>query len=177
MRLFIALDLPMVVRTEIAAWTDQAAPPEVRRVPHENLHVTLAFLGSRSDAEAAAARELLPALARPLGELCTGGALWLPPRRPGVLSLALETTPTLAALHDDLVAALGSAIGFEPERRRFRPHVTVGRVARATRVDTRDALDPPAPRLRFQARGLVLYRSRTTPEGARYERLGGAELR
>ncbi len=177
MRLFIALDLPADVRAELSAWTEQAAPPAVRRVPADNLHVTLAFLGTRSRGEAAATRALLPALARPLEELRTAGALWLPPRRPGVLSVALETGAALAALHEALVAALTAAIGFEPERRRLRPHVTVGRVARGTRIDTRPALDPPAPALRFRARSLVLFRSRTTPEGARYERLDGAELR
>ena len=177
MRLFIALDLPAATRAELAAWADRAAPPAVRRVPAENLHVTLAFLGSRSGDEAAAARALLPALARPLGELRVTGALWLPPRRPGVLSVALAADETLAALHDELVAALAEAIGFVPERRRFRPHVTVGRVARDARIDTRPALQPPAPQLTFPARAVVLYRSRTSPQGARYERLGGADLR
>ena len=177
MRLFIALDLPAGVRAELAAWADAAAPPEVRRVPAENLHVTLAFLGSRSGDEAAAARALLPALARPLGDLVTAGALWLPPRRPGVLSVALAADEALAALHEELVAALAEAIGFVPERRRLRPHVTVGRVRREARIDTRRVFDPPAPELRFPARSVVLYRSRTAPDGARYERLGGAELR
>ena len=176
MRLFIALDLPVDVRTALAAWVERAAPPEVRRVPVDNLHVTLAFLGARSGEEAAAAGALLPELARPPAPLCTAGALWLPPRRPGVLTVALESDEALAALQAELVAGLASAIGFEPERRRFRPHVTVGRVARGTRIDTRSPLAPPAPRLRFPARSLTLYRSHTGPQGARYERLSGVEL-
>jgi 2'-5' RNA ligase len=177
MRLFIALDLPAGVRAALAAWADDAAPAAVRRVPAENLHVTVVFLGSRSSEQAAAARGLLRALARPLGELRTAGALWLPSRRPGVLSVALEGDEALAGLHEDLVAGLASAIGFAPERRRFRPHVTVGRVPRGTRIDTRGELAAPPPQLRFEALGLTLYRSRTSPEGARYERIGGAELR
>jgi len=177
MRLFIALDLPPDVRTALSAWAAQAAPPEVRRVPADNLHVTLAFLGARSGDEAAAAGAVLPALARPLPELRTAGALWLPARRPGVLSVALQADELLAALHAELVAALAASIGFEAERRRFGPHVTVGRVARASRIDTRAALDPPAPHLRFGPRSLALYRSRTSPQGARYERLTGVELR
>ncbi len=176
MRLFIALDLPASVRAELAAWAAQAAPPEVRRVPAENLHVTLAFLGSRSGDEAAAARGLMPMLARPLGDLVTAGALWLPPRRPGVLSVSLVAEASLAALHEELVAALTEAIGFVPERRGFRPHVTVGRIARGVRIDTRRALDPPPPQLRVPARSLVLYRSRTAPEGARYEALSSVAL-
>jgi hypothetical protein len=53
--------------------------------------------------------------------------------------------------------------------------VTVGRVTRGARVDTRRALDPP-PELCFLPRRLSLYRSRTAPGGARYERLGGVDL-
>lgn len=177
MRLFIALDLPVHVRTALAAWAVQAAPPEVRRVPADNLHVTLAFLGARSTADATAAGALLPALARPLEDLRTAAALWLPPRRPAVLTIALESGAALADLQAELVAALASAIGFQPERRRFRPHVTVGRVARGTRIDTARELEPSAPRLHFHAPTLTLYRSRTAPEGARYERLTAVELR
>jgi RNA 2',3'-cyclic 3'-phosphodiesterase len=176
MRLFIALDLPVDVRTALAAWVEAAAPAPVRRVPVDNLHVTLAFLGTRSRDEAAAAGALLPALVRPLPQLRTDGALWLPLRRPGVLTVALEADETLAALQAELVAGLSSAIGFVAEPRRFRPHVTVGRVARGTRIDTRDALDPPAPDLRFGAHALTLYRSHTGPQGARYERISGVEL-
>ena len=176
MRLFIALDLPPEVRMALSAWAAQAAPPEVRRVPADNLHITLAFLGARSGAESTAAGALLPALARPLEDLRTAGAMWLPPRRPGVLSVALESGDALAALHAELVEALVAAIGFAPERRRFRPHVTVGRVARGTRIDMRHALAPSAPVLRFGPRSLTLYRSRTSPEGARYERLTGVDL-
>ena len=138
--------------------------------------VTLAFLGNRSREEATAVGTLLAQLARPLAELRVRGALWLPPRRPSVLSVALEADETLMALQAELVDGLVGAIGFAGERRRFRPHVTVGRVARGTRIDTRHALDPPAPDLRFAARGLTLYRSRTTPEGARYGRISGVEL-
>lgn len=177
MRLFIALDLPAEVRTALAAWVARAAPPAVRRVPVGNLHVTLAFLGERTSDEAAVAGALLPALARPLEELRSAGALWLPRRRPSVLTVALETGAALEELQADLVAALAAAIGFEPERRRFRPHVTVGRVPRGTPIDTRGELDPPAPALRFQAPALTLHRSRTSPEGACYERLTGVELR
>jgi 2'-5' RNA ligase len=177
MRLFIALDLPADARAALSAWAAAAAPAGVRRVPAENLHVTVAFLGARGGEEAAAAGALLPAVARPLGELRTAGALWLPPRRPGVLSVALEAGAALSALQEELVAGLAAAIGFAPERRRFRPHVTVGRVARGTRIDTRGRLDPPAPQLRCESPSLTLYRSHTAPEGARYEPLASAELR
>jgi 2'-5' RNA ligase len=169
-RLFVALDLPAAVRTALAGWADEAAPPAVRRVAPDNLHVTLAFLGSRDADEAAAAGRLLGDHARPLAALHTAGALWLPPRRPGVLSVALRADDGLSALQSELAAALERAIGFEPEARPFKPHVTVGRVTRGTRVDPRRELVAP-PALSFVPPALTLYRSHTAPGGARYEPL------
>jgi 2'-5' RNA ligase len=49
--------------------------------------------------------------------------------------------------------------------------VTVGRVPRGTRIDTRAALEPPLPELDFEADALTLYRSHTGGAAARYEPL------
>ena len=173
-RLFVAVDLPQEVRARLAAWCDRAAPEDVRRVPAVNMHVTLAFLGSRRWDDAAVVADLLPRLARGVGTLRTAGALWLPPRRPGVLTVALDDDTTLAALQADVVAALVDAVGFEPEGRPFRPHVTVGRVRRGTRVGA-CSLDPP--RLAFAPPTMTLYRSHTGGGGTRYEPLARCSVR
>jgi 2'-5' RNA ligase len=176
MRLFVALDLSAPVRAALAAWADAAAPAIVRRVPADNLHLTLAFLGSRSAGEATAVGAGLAELARPLDALRATGALWLPRRRPGVLCVGLRDDGDLAALQADLTAQLQAAIGWEAERRRFRPHVTVGRVPRGTRIDTRSALTSPVPPLAAAATALTLYCSHTGPDGARYEPLASVAL-
>lgn len=174
LRLFVAADVPAAARSSLATWTAEAAPVEVRRVPAQNLHVTMAFLGSCSSGDAAGAGAVLSAVARPVGPLRTAGALWLPPRRPGVLAVALEHELAFAELHHDLTVALAEAIGFEPARRRFRAHVTVGRVRRGTRAPTQEPLEPPA--LTFPADALTLYRSHTGAGGARYEPLARVAL-
>ena len=170
MRLFVALELPAQARAALAGWAAAVAPAAMRRVPAENLHVTLAFLGSRPPGDAETVAALLDGLARPLGPLAVEDPLWLPPRRPGVLAVALRAGPGLAELHADLVAALAGAIGFEPERRALRPHVTVARARREARLRAVE-LDPPPPVLRFEPEALVLYRSYTGAGGARYEAL------
>ena len=175
MRLFVALSLPAQVRTALAGWA-ASAPAAMRRVPAENLHVTLAFLGARSPGDAEAVAALLDGLARPLGGLAVEGPLWLPPRRPGVLAVALEAGPALAQLHADLVVALADAIGFEPEGRALRPHVTVARARREARLRAVELRAPP-PALRFEPEALVLYRSHTGADGARYEALARAGVR
>jgi len=170
LRLFVALDLPPDVRGALAGWATRVAPDGVRPVRAENLHLTLAFLGSRSQEEAAAVAALLPGLARPLGPLSTAGALWLSPRRPTVLTVALAG-PQLQALQESVAAALAESVGYEPQQRRFRPHVTVGRVAR---IGSRDVADAPA--LTFAAGALTLYRSHTGTAGSRYEPLASVAL-
>ena len=126
------------------------------------------------DQTAGVVAALLASLARPLHALTTADALWLPPRRPGVLVVGLTAGADLRALHGDLGIALADAFGFEPDRRDFRPHVTVGRVRRGTRVPA-DPLRPP-PALAFSAEALELCRSHTGPRGACYEPLARVAL-
>jgi 2'-5' RNA ligase len=177
LRLFVALDVPAPVRAQLAGWCARVAPEGVRRVPAENLHVTLAFLGSRTagDGEAVAALLSPLAAAHPVGLLATAGALWLPPRRPGVLAVAIAADDGLGALRSALVDALRAAIAFEPERRAVRPHVTVARVARGGARVAAGVPDPP-PASSFAARSVTLYRSHTGRGGARYEALASAAL-
>jgi 2'-5' RNA ligase len=175
LRLFVALDLPDAVRSALAEWCAAAAPEGVRRVPVDNLHLTLAFLGQRSTAEALAVGERLVGLARPLEALRTAGTLWLPPRRPGVLAVAIAECGGLSALHADLVQSLVETVGFEPERRPFRPHVTLARVRRPGSVRA-TALAPAPPALAVEPVSLTLYRSFTAAGGARYEALARVAL-
>ena len=52
LRLFVALDLPAPARAALAAFRAAAADPAVwRPVPDEALHLTLAFLGHRPEAD------------------------------------------------------------------------------------------------------------------------------
>jgi 2'-5' RNA ligase len=166
-RLFAALELPEDVRLKLHAWGAQvgAQEPALRVLEPESLHVTLVFLGWQpvevTDEIAAAVR----ALARPLPQLSVTGGAWLPPRRPGVLVADLKPGYSLDELHGDLVDGLTAY--HQPETRPFRPHVTVARVPRGTRLRGDDVEEPPA--LRFSSTGLVLYRSQLGRGGAKYE--------
>jgi 2'-5' RNA ligase len=169
-RLFVALDVPAQARAALADWAAAAAPVGVRPVREQNLHVTLAFLGTRSAQEGGVVAAMLPRVARRVGTLRTADAQWLPPRRPGVLTVALDAGPELDELHEDLLAALASEIDLKPEGRPLRPHVTVGRVPRGSRVRPRE-LGMPVPALAFAPEALTLYRSHAQPGGSRYEPL------
>ena len=168
-RLFVAAELPAEVVDALVRWRPRA--DGLRALAPEALHVTLAFLGWRDDADADAVGAQLGGLARPAGGLSVGEALWLPRRRPRVLAVELhDADGALAALQRDTAAALTRAIGWQPEKRPFLAHVTVARVRGGARVPE---LEPP-PRSgtgTFAAAALTLFRSHLSPSGSRYEPL------
>ena len=183
-RLFVALELPEQVRAALAAWgagvaADVHGERALRVLPPESLHVTLCFLGWRDEghveAIAAVALGAVPAGA-PAPPLALGAPAWLPRRRPRVLAVDLaDDGGALAGLQARVSDALESDAGFEPEKRPFRPHVTVARVPRGARVNASDELAAPAP-LQFAGAAVTLYRSRLSRAGAQYEPLARAEL-
>jgi RNA 2',3'-cyclic 3'-phosphodiesterase len=168
-RLFVALELPAAVRAQLAAFGHAAADRDeaLRAVGEDALHATLAFLGHRDEADVpAAASAVLPAAAP---ALALGDPLWLAPRRPHVLTVALDDLDgALAELRAQVVERLAAALDWEPDGRRFRPHVTVARVRRGPRP-RRDL--PDAPQATFSGEALTLFRSHLGRGPARYEAL------
>ena len=146
----------------------------VRWVRPEGLHVTLRFLGEIDAARvgplAAAVRDEL-AGAEPF-ELALGPVQGFPgPRRPRVVACAVAPEAPLGALAAAVERGVVRA-GFEPEARRFRPHLTLGRVRRGRRLalsELPEVAVPGAARTRVDA--VVLYRSELSPSGARYSPL------
>jgi 2'-5' RNA ligase len=189
-RLFVAVDPPLEVGEELAEWARLAVadwsswaarpPRRPRRAPRvlkvEALHLTLCFLGSRPAEEIATLGSALGTCAEGAGELSVGAPLWLPPRRPHALAVEIhDRSGALAALQASLARALSEASGWEPERRRFRPHITLVRM-RAGTAPTRGAIAerpllPPTPQLRFTPRSVVLYRSLPAAGGTAYDAL------
>jgi 2'-5' RNA ligase len=161
------------VREALHAWGRAVAAEDfaLRAVGPESLHVTLAFLGHRGLDEIEPAQAAVRAVAAPVPSLALGGAAWLSPRRPSVLAVDVEDREgALDRLQAALVEALAAAVGFVPERRAFRPHVTVARVRRGT--PPRRAPLPGPPAAAFAGAAVTLYRSHLGGRGpARYEAL------
>ena len=171
-RMFAALDLPAPVRDALGAFGRAAAGDDfaLRAVHDDALHVTLAFLGHRPLDDIDPAREAVRGVAAPVPDLALGDALWLAPRRPHVLTVEVaDRTGALIALQERVAAALADAVGFEPDRRRFRPHVTVARVRHGARPRRRGL--PDTPEASFAGEALTLYRSYLGGGPARYEAL------
>jgi RNA 2',3'-cyclic 3'-phosphodiesterase len=178
-RLFVALELPADVRAGLAAFGRAAAENDraLRPSRQDALHLTLAFLGHRALDEVDPAREAVRGVAgSPAPVLSLADPLWLAPRRPHVLTVALQDADgVLGALQAALVERLADALPWQPETRPFRAHITVARVRREWRPRV-DEL-PAAPQATFTAGAVVLFRSHLGGRGpARYEALERAEL-
>ena len=168
LRLFLALQLPDHVVEALVDW--QAHHLRGRIVPPGNLHVTLAFLGSRPARELEPICAVLAESAAAFTPPLLGGGRYRETRSVGMLVLDDSTGngARLAARLHERLAALGV---YEPERRPWLPHVTV------LRFRERPRLSPPSPELReFAPSGAAAFLSRLHPSGARYEVLKVFEL-
>ncbi len=177
-RLFVALELPTVVRDELTRWRADIVRElrGLRAIAPEALHVTLCFLGSRPVEEIdqiASACETVAAL--PAAELSLGAPVWLPARRPRVLAVELvDREGALSQVQAALGRALEAGGWYEPEARPFLPHVSVARVGKGARTRA-VAVAAPAP-VTLLGSTITLYCSRLQPGGARYEPLRTIEL-
>lgn len=177
MRLFVALELPARVRAALSEWSGALDDGVWRSVPEANLHVTLAFLGERPEEDVAVVDSVLRGIVGepPLSLRCAR-VVALPPRRPRVVAVGLEEAggDVLGALHGAVSAGLASAGVYQPDRRPFLPHVTVGRVRRGARGFVPAAL--AAPECAFSAESVTAFRSRPGRGGSVYEPLASVAL-
>jgi 2'-5' RNA ligase len=183
-RSFVALPLPSVIQAQVLA----AATGLATDLPHvkwslkaENLHVTVKFLGPVA---AGRLKVLADALA---DEMRTRDVVEVALRGFGAFPAADHATTIWAGV-DDPEGRLGAValsverivqrmgLGVAPERRAFRPHVTVGRCKSG--VDARRALEPWREHVFGTATvaALHVYESRLGPGGSSYVLHGRAPL-
>ena len=190
MRLFIAVDPSAEMAARAGRISDRmrSAGVEAAWVPPAQMHLTLHFLGDDvGDADLhriCRAVDTAAAAARPFRLSCAGIGVFPDQQRPRVAWLGIrEGTEELVALHDAL-AALLEPLGFPPEARGYRPHLTLGRFRGGGRRGVDAAVLAESIRAAEDADGgstmiqrVCLYESRLAREGAAHDRLHAAALR
>jgi 2'-5' RNA ligase len=162
LRLFCALRLPAGTIRELVAW-QEGALVRGRRVPPENLHVTLAFLGSRPASEVPRITEALRASAAGAGGMRLAVRRYSETRGVGMLELADEGG-CAAALAGRLHRSLEELGVYEREARPWLPHVTVVRFRKPPK------LQPDVSVLgEIVPSDAAVFISRLRPGGAVYE--------
>ena len=147
-------------------------------MPTANLHLTVWFLGEVSDARAAAVLEAVsaPLQVHAFDLRLSGFGAFPPSGAPRVLWMGVtEGVEQLARAHHEIGERL-APWGFPPEGRAYSAHLTIARVKEAPHGRARAAMRAVVERRRVDAGtcridALQVFRSRTAPSGAVYERL------
>ena len=177
-RCFIAIHLPDEIKTQISTFLDELRKlsKEVRWVNVDNLHLTLKFLGEIESARVDKIKENLSPLCQEFSKftLKIAGTGCFPNRRkPRVFWLGMEQSKEnpLFSMHKWIETNLEN-LGFEKEKRRFSPHLTLGRVRAKHTVDFTylfNHMDSiPFTPVDLDVENISFMQSRLKPTGAEY---------
>ena len=185
-RTFIAIEIPAEVKDRAKQLIARlsATPAKVKWVGPEAMHWTLKFLG---DVDMLEVPEICAAVERacrpfaPFDVEAKGAGAFPDPRRPRTVWIGVgEGSEPMIALHDAIELELAE-LGYREENRRFRPHLTIGRVRNSP-----EGIEELGRLLQANAdfeSGLstvyevVIFSSTLGPKGPTHEPLGHADLR
>ncbi|MCC6387317.1 MAG: RNA 2',3'-cyclic phosphodiesterase [Dehalococcoidia bacterium] len=187
-RLFVACEVPEDAREtigEIIETLKDRSGSAVRWIRPEGVHVTLKFLGEVPVRQ-------LPAIKLAIQEAVVGHSpfelefsnIGTFGGREGLRIMWVGIAGDVLRL-EALVRAVNAAlavVGFEPERRPFRPHLTLGRVRDEISTRQRAEIEVAVgkmdvPQTSWRTAHVSLMRSRLTTQGAMYEVLATFPLR
>lgn len=179
-RLFLAVDLAISVVERLTIlqqeWSVRIDDDDVRVkwVNPSNIHVTLKFLGETE-------RTLVPMLEETLAELteplfpfevsCQRVGAFPDPHRARILWAGLdEEGAEVISLLPQAIERELEPLGFPPDGREFRPHVTLGRVKSRKKYDMIPIVNEFAGYDFGQSyiKDIILYESELTQSGAEY---------
>jgi 2'-5' RNA ligase len=168
LRLFLGLRLPDDTLGRLERWQEEHLSGRI--VVRANLHITLAFLGSRPATDVPALAEVLAQAARDAGSIEFSARRYRETRSVGMVVLD-DPTGEGGRLAEHVFDGLQALGVYEREKRPWLPHVTV------LRFRAPPKLDPPAPELgTFSPSDAAVYISRLRPSGAQYEVLESVPL-
>ncbi len=167
-RLFIGLELPLETTDLLADMS--AGILGARWIAPENMHLTLRFIGDIDEARYEDVMEALDGVRAPVFEMTLERlGTFERGRIPHSLWVGVRREDTLFQLQAKIERAIVRA-GFEPERRRFTPHVTIARLrdARPDQVGDFMRRHEPVRLAPIWVEHLVLFSSHLSKYGADY---------
>jgi 2'-5' RNA ligase len=166
-RLFVALRPPEHVREQLLDLMEGV--PAMRWQDDEQLHLTLRFIG---EVERPIAEDIAAELERIRFErfsLALQGVGKFEKHRHGALWAGIQPKEQLKALAAKVERAC-QAVGLEPERRAYHPHITLARwKGRAPGLDAFLEVNSSLKSEPWEAEDFLLFESRLGHEGAHYE--------
>lgn len=144
-----------------------------RPVPLANMHVTIRFLGERDSSALDAIATALEAVSLPAFTLHAGKAGYFLRKQQAVLWTGLEPSAELADLARQVDGALLARAGILPDRKKWTPHISLGRMRQADRRDLDRFVNEAGPwtGVEWPAVSFHLFKSDLGPLGAVYTSL------
>jgi 2'-5' RNA ligase len=194
MRIFIALDIDDAIRQRVQRFMEGVSgfAPDARWVRPESLHVTLKFVGERSNESVEEIKRILSSIRAESIEISFRGYGFFPTAKAvRVFWVGIESGPKLPSLVkavDDATFALG----IPKEDHPYTPHLTLARGGGRSGAPSHRKED--APNKNFQrvqeklaalptpdfgtmtAHEFFLYQSQLSPGGSRYTKIASFAL-
>ena len=179
-RTFIAVELPHGVRAALQAARAALTPlvSGARWAPDQGIHLTLKFLGDTPPSKVEDVAAIMDTIAGGRAGFVLGidGIGVFPnPHAARVLWTGVhDPEGACAPLARELELAL-APLGFTPEKRSFRPHLTLARFKHSELIQE-NVLSYKPERVTFDVTQITLFKSRLRPEGAEYTPLHHARF-
>jgi len=189
-RTFIAIELDESIKDSLTELQErlkgQVPRGSVRWVRPEGVHLTLKFLG---DVPADQIGEITEALERscqgfaPFCLSCGGLGCFPNLKRPRVVWVGIQEETGILSQLKEAIEENVSPLGYPPEKRKFSPHLTLGRAQRRASSGARRQLgelvgaSEIGTLSQMQVKSVNLMRSDLRPSGAVYTRLAEVELK
>ena len=186
-RSFIAVELPddLKLRLErIQSYLKSFNCSGVKWVRPDGIHLTLTFLGSISPNTVGGVGRIIEDAARgikPIQLTVEGAGVFPNPKQAQVAWVGISgEIKKLSKLKNDIDRGLFE-LGFSPESRPFKPHLTLARVGRWVSPEERGRFGRLVTEARFdmcplRVGGISLMKSQLSREGAVYSRIGLSRL-
>ena len=183
-RAFIAVDVPPEVKNHLRSVSAALGSLDLdaRLTPVSSIHLTLRFLGNVEETRVPGIGDAIRRCARrvpPFPVAVRNLGAFPSRKRPRIVWAGAAGDGGLERLHGLLELEL-QELGFDGERKKFRPHLTLLRLKSSRNLkrlssylETEGQGTGPVP---FLVRRIHLYESRLSSRGARHEKLATAEL-
>jgi RNA 2',3'-cyclic 3'-phosphodiesterase len=194
MRIFIALDIENSIRERIARFVEgvHGFAPDARWVRPESMHITLKFIGEKSEQAVGEIKQALETVGSGAMEIRFRGHGFFPTAKaPRVFWIGIEAGPQLASLASAVDEKMVS-LRIPKEEHVFSPHLTLARRAGGSGSQRLRKLDVPnssfqrlqeklsaMPALEFgtmTAHDFFLYQSQLSRGGSQYTKLSAFAL-
>ena len=166
-RLFTGIEIPAAIGQQLSML--RGGLPGARWIDPENYHLTLRFIGDVDDTVAHEAASALGRVRRAPFDLHLEGVISFGGRKPRAIVSGVSAPQALMDLQAEQ-ERLMRRIGFEPEGRKYIPHVTLARLRESS---SRQVADYLAARGLFRTpdfhvERFVLFSSRNSTGGGPY---------